>query len=142
MRKLLIFNYLLLFFPIALCAGLVSNPAQAQAMDSVEIERRGNVTEINVRFMTYVRYLRHAPADFGRSVRIYVQFTGGGLQPGDLLPQTKHFSKTSETPQISVSFPESDNSMMIAFDQPMKFTVRPGSDGRSISVQLPSIADK
>ena len=127
---------------IAICTGLTASVARGQALDSVDIERRGNATEINVRFITYVQYLRHAPPDFGKSLRIYVQLTGGGVQPSDLIPLTKRFSRTGETPQITVSFPESDNSLLITFDQPTKYAVRPGSDGRSIIVLLPAAAEK
>jgi hypothetical protein len=139
MNKSLLIKHLLFSLSVtaAVCTSLISVPARGQAVESVQIERRANATEINIRFMTYVQYLRHAPVDFGKSMRIYIQFTGGGVEPGDLVPRTQRFPRSEEAPEISVSFPEFDNSLMVSFDQPTKFEVRPSPDGRGIIVRLP-----
>ncbi len=126
----------------AIIGGFTAGLAHGQALDSVDVERHGNATEINIRFMTYIQYLRHTPVDFGSTLRVYIQFTGGGVQQDDLIPQTKQFRRTGDVPEITVRFPDSDSSLQITFDQPMKFTVRPSPDGRGITVTLPAAAEK
>ena len=129
---------------VTLWCGLFASPAWSQAVDNVEIERRGELTHIKIQFKTYIQYMRHAPVGSGNSVRIYVQFTGGtsSMDPGDLLPRTQRFPRQGDTPEITVSFPESDNALLVAFDQTTKFEVRPNSDGRSIIVILPPAEKK
>jgi hypothetical protein len=125
---------------LLLCAGLFSAPVRSQAVDSVEIERRGDTTHLKIQFKTYIQYMRHAPVSSGNSVRIYIQFTGNtsSLDPSDLQPRTQRFQRQGDIPEITVSFPESDNALLVAFDQTTNFEVRPSSDGRSINVTLPA----
>ncbi len=124
---------------LAIGAGLLPLHAHSQAVDSVEIERRGDMTHIKIQFKTYIQYMRHAPVGAGNSVRIYVQFAGGtsNLDPSDLMPRTQRFPRRGDTPEITVSFPEHDNALLITFDQTTKYEIRPSSDGRSIVVALP-----
>jgi hypothetical protein len=124
---------------VALWSGFFATSACGQAVDNVEIERRGEITHIKIQFKTYIQYMRHAPVGSGNSVRIYVQFTGGtsSMDPSDLQPRTQRFARQGDTPEITVSFPESDNALLVAFDRTTKFEVRPNSDGRSIIVVLP-----
>jgi hypothetical protein len=123
---------------VGLWFGLFATPAHSQAVDSVEIERRGDMTHVKIQFKTYIQYMRHAPVGSGNSVRIYVQFAGGtsSMDPSDFQPRTQRFPRQGDTPEITVSFPESDNALLVAFDQATKFEVRPNSDGRSIIVVL------
>jgi hypothetical protein len=129
---------------VALWSGFFATSACSQAVDSVEIERHGDVTQIKIQFMTFIQYMRHAPVGSGNSVRIYVQFTAGAsaMDPSDLLPRTKRFPRQGDIPEISVSFPERDNALVVAFDQTTNYEVRPSSDGRTIVVTLASVAKK
>jgi hypothetical protein len=121
---LCIFSYFVIFH---------SPVGYSQAIDTVDVQRRSDSeAEIIIRFATRVQYLRHAPQGTGSSVRIYVMLTGGGLQPGDLIPQTKRLPKQDSLPQTTISFPELDNSLLVSFEQPVRFSVSPGPDGRSI----------
>jgi hypothetical protein len=137
-----VFEKTLRLFIAALCAYLTSGHVLGQAVDNIAVERRGDATTINIRFITHVQYLRHTPLDFGNTVQIFVQFTGGGLQPSDLIPQTKRILRTGDTPEIAVSFPEAGNSLRVTFDKPQKFTVSSSPDGSSIVISLPSPAGK
>jgi hypothetical protein len=118
-------------------ATTYAGAAAAQAVDSVDVERIGNQAEISIRFITQIQYLRHTPPDSGRSLRVYVRLTGPGVETSDLAPETTRLPKVAYLPQFSVAFPESDGSMLIIFDQPTTFSVRPKPDGRSISVLVP-----
>lgn len=124
--------FILEFFVFSLLSILPST-SHAQLIDTVDVQRRSaNEAEVIIRFAAQVQYLRHAPRDAGRSVHIYIALTGAGVQPGDLVPQTLRLPKQDFMPQIAVSFPEPGNSVLVSFDQNVRFSVNPGSDGRSI----------
>ncbi len=129
--------FLMVFCGFWLASIAFPSASHAQAIDSMDLQRRGTgEAEIVIRFSTQVQYLRHAPRDVGNSVRIYVLLTGGGLQPSDLLPQSKRLPREDSLPQATVSFPELDNSVLVSFDQSVRFSVTPGPDGRSILVRF------
>jgi len=127
---------------LATCALLAAGVTRAQLLDSVDIHPAGSNSEIVVRFATPVQYLRHAPPASGKTLRIYLQLTGGaGIQPGDLLPATMRSPQSDLVPKFTVTFPESGNAIMIDFDREIRFSVYPGADGRSIGVLVPSSPD-
>lgn len=122
---------------LAFSALVATDLALAQALDSVEFVTRDDQTELIVRFLPRVQYLRHAPVDHGKSVRVYLQIVGIRGEPGDhFVRVTKHLPKTERSPHVTVSYPEPDRSLLILFDAPARFIVRPGRDGRSISILL------
>lgn len=123
---------------VAACMLVASSLAYGQALDSVDVVNNGNETEVIIRFVPRVQYLRHAPVDFGKSVRVYLQLVGLGIQPGDLVRATKHLPKTDRSPHMTISYPELDKSLLINFEEPVRYSVRPGADGRSISILLPT----
>ena len=125
----------------ALCACLMTSHVFGQAVDNIAIERRGNATVINVRFITFVQYLRHTPPDSGNSLQIYVQLTGS-VPPSDLVPHTTRIPRAGDTPEITVRFPDIGNSLRVTFDQSQKFTVSSSPDGRGIVIALTSGAGK
>ncbi|MEQ1774883.1 MAG: hypothetical protein ABL891_13980 [Burkholderiales bacterium] len=136
--------FLLLFFCIPVFSGIAfPTMSCAQVIDSIDAQKRGSSeAEVVIRFAMQVQYLRHAPRDVGSSVRIYVQLTGSALQPSDLIPQTMRLPKKDFLPQTSVSFPESGNSVLVNFDQMVRFSVSPGPDGRSIHLLVSAISGK
>ena len=122
---------------IAVAATVISESVFAQAIDRVDVTRLNGNAEITIRFITQIQYLRHTPLDSGKTLRIYVRLTGSGIQPNDLIPETSRVPKSEFVPRFSVAFPEPDGAMLIIFDQPTRFVVRPNADARSISVVLP-----
>jgi len=122
---------------LAFCTLVATGLAHGQALDSVEIVTRDDQTELIVHFLPRVQYLRHAPVDYGKSVRVYLQFVGPGVEARDyFVPVTKHLAKTEHSPHVTISYPEPDKSLLIIFDAPARYIVRPGKDGRSISILL------
>ena len=109
--------------------------AQGQALETIEKRRIENAIELSIVFASPVQYLRHTPPNSGKLVRIYVQLSGIGLDPAHLIPSTRRLPRVNNEPEIIVRFPV-DNSLLILFDQPVSFTVQPGTDGRSIRVRL------
>jgi len=122
---------------LAFCTIAATSFAHGQALDSVVVVSRDDQTELIVHFLPRVQYLRHAPVDYGKSVRIYLQFVGLGVEARDyLLPVTKHLPKTENSPHVTISYPEPDRSLLLSFEAPVRYAVRPGPDGRSISILL------
>ena len=117
-------------------AALISPVAQGQALDSVDVQARGDDAEIVMRFATSILYLRHNPQKEGRALRIYFRFVGVGVQEIDLTPYTRRLRAFGPAPGVSISFPEPDGSVSVTFDESAHFSVRPNADGRSISVLI------
>jgi hypothetical protein len=126
---------ILLALLLLIAAGL----ARGQVLDSVEVQRRGDKAEISIRFAAQVQYLRHVPLDSGSLLRIYLRLVGPGIQESDVTPESRRFPRNGLVPQFTVRFPEPDGALLITFDQPVQFVVRPGADGRSITITVPVI---
>ena len=122
----------------AVVVGATLASAHGQALDAVDVQQRGANAEIIVRFATQILYLRHNPLEEGRSVRIYLRLVGIGLQESDLTPDSRRLAALGPAPAATIRFPEPDGAMSISFDQSTHFSVRPGSDGRSIVVLIPA----
>jgi hypothetical protein len=124
-----------------LCAGLAAasgahaERARGELIEGVDVERRGGEALISIRFTVPIAYSRHAPVDFGGSLRIYP-----GL-PGAADSRTKGMLRlpaTDMVPRFTVSYPEPDGALLIEFDRPTRFEVNPNS--QSISVTVPVLA--
>lgn len=120
---------------LALCLCSATDFAYSQLIDRIDVERRGKEAEISIHLNATVQYLRHAPANTGKSLRIYARVPGGAA---DLL--RLEFLRPPDNDMVSrfsVTYPEADDAFLIEFDQPTTYTVRPGADGRSIRIFVP-----
>jgi hypothetical protein len=115
--------------------------AHGQALDAVDVKEGEADVQIVLRFSTQIQYVRHNPLEQGPSLNIYLRMVGVGLRPGDLAPSTRRIPPHGPAPAAVIRFPEPDGSVSIAFDQSTRFSVRPGSDGRSISILIPAKPD-
>ena len=121
---------------------LVARTARAQILDSVDVqEGEGPRSQILVRFTTPVQYLRHTPPDSGTTLRIFVQLLGPGIQPEDLMPMTLRYRGSKHVPPFSVSYPETDNALVVSFAREVRFSVGPGPDNRSILIAVTASHD-
>jgi hypothetical protein len=127
-------------FVLAMLTFMVAPAAYAQVLDAVDVQQRGADAEIVIRFANPVLYLRHNPLEEGRSVRVYLKLVGVGMQDGDLAPDSRRLPATGSAPAATIMFPESDGALSVSFDRSTRFSVRPGADGRSISILIPSKA--
>jgi hypothetical protein len=117
---------------------LFSGGARAQLLEQLDVSKEGRDATVVVRFAAPVQYLRHTPPSSGRTLRVYLQVTGRGLQPGDMVPVTLRSRGDSQVPRFSATFPESGGALMLEFDREVRFSVGPGPDGRSIVLTLPA----
>ena len=122
----------------AALALLASSAACAQLLEQLDVDSEGRTATIVVRFAAPVQYLRHTPLSSGRTLRIYLQVTGRGMQPGDMVPVTLRSQGDTRVPRFSATFPDAGNALMLEFDRTVKFEVGPGPDGRSIVLTLPA----
>lgn len=121
---------------------LGARAARAQLLDSVDVqEGEGPASQILVRFTTTVQYLRHTPPHSGTTLRIFLQVLGPGLQPEDLVPTTVQYRGSDRVPRFTVSYPETDNAMVVSFAREVRFSVGPGPDSRSIVIAVTASRD-
>ena len=117
---------------------LVASSARAQLLEQVDVSNQDQGATVVVRFAAPVQYLRHTPPSSGRTLRVYVQVTGRGMQPGDMVPITLRSQGNARVPRFSAKFPDTGNALVLEFDREVHFEVGPGPDGRSIILSLPA----
>ena len=119
-----------------LIAGGMSYSAGAGAqvlLDRVDSERTPNGDrEIVLWFLRDVVYLRSSPRSEGQTVRIYLQI----LPPPEsaAIRETLSGGAQEASPGFSVTFPELDGSVSVAFQKPVSFRVAQLRGTRSVSI--------
>jgi hypothetical protein len=118
-------------------AALAATSAHAQLLDGVEVrDGEGDASQVLVRFAAPVQFLRQTPLGSGRTLRVYIQVTGPGVQPGDLIPTTLRFPGSARVPPFSATFPETGNALLLVFEREVSFSAGPGPDSRTIAVAV------
>lgn len=122
-----------------ICAGLLLVPllAWGQLLERVDVSRVANGAEIRIGFNTTVQYIRHAPLYEGKFLRIYLRFSDQDLPAGDFAQETLRSPKNDLVPNFAITYPDTQNSLLVAFAKSTSFTVMQGEDGRSIRILLP-----
>ena len=109
--------------------------ASAQVIDQIELQPDSNgEKEIVLKFYSDVVLTRFTPAREGQTIRIYFALVE---QPGAIasLPrEVRTGPEIAGVPRFTVSFPESDGSLSVAFNSAVKFRVRQVRGPRTISV--------
>ena len=124
-----------------LLSGVGIKSAQAHVIDRIEIDRVGDEAEIRIRFDVRIQYLREASLKNGE-VHIFINLLEADPDSVSLVPESKDSPSTDITPHFAVAYPGLDSSLIIRFDNEVSYRVRPGSDGRSISIFTPAITPK
>ncbi len=118
--------------------GFVTPKAHAQVIDEIEIGQAGDEAEIQLHFITQLRYVRNQVLKNG-DIRIYVTLLN--IDPKD--PRLKWEKQNSPPSDLvypfTVTYPELDTSLTLSFGKAVKYRVIAGHDGRSISVFTPSL---
>jgi hypothetical protein len=118
--------------------------ASAQLIDDIEARTDLGVTEIRLHFDMPVRYVKHFPKDRGELVKLYLQaLTLEGVEEIDrtaykripAAPQVPPFKVLYTT--VRSCFAVRDPICLdIQFNQPVRYTIRQGDDGRSILLHI------
>lgn len=139
MRK---FTRPLTFFAVALLlSGVGIKTAQAHVIDRIDVNHVGDEAEIHIQFDVRIQYLREASLKNGE-IHVFMQLLEADPDGTSLLPEAKDSPPTDITPHFSVAYPGLDSSLTIKFDKEVSYRVRPGSDGRSISIFTPALKPK
>jgi tetratricopeptide (TPR) repeat protein len=118
--------------------GFVLPQAHAQVIDEIEVNQAGDEAEIQLHFITQLRYVRNQVLKNG-DIRIYVTLLN--IDPKDpRLKWEKYNSPPSDIVHpFTVTYPELDTSLTLSFGKSVKYRVSAGHDGRSISIFTPSL---
>lgn len=129
-----------------LCSLLVgiTPTAGAQLIDDIEARTDAGVTEIRLEFSLPVRYVKHFPQDRGELVKLYLQaLTVDGL---DEIERTtyKRVSAAPLVPPFKVLYTTVRSCFAvrdpvcldIQFNQPVRYTIHQGDNGRSILLHI------
>ncbi|BCB26439.1 hypothetical protein SKTS_13250 [Sulfurimicrobium lacus] len=122
---------------LAIVLLTVCSLAQAQIVDHISVTPHEHDAEIVIQFAPKILYLRHTPLHEGKDLRVFIRLLDADLLENDLAQETVSAPKTDRVPDIKVTYPELVNGMLVAFSRSTSFTVRPGTDGRSIVITVP-----
>jgi hypothetical protein len=133
---------LLLLGLAAACPPAAAEVGPRRLLEGFEIVRGDAAWEIELRFGTPVRYLRHAPQQRGASLQI--QIAPISVSPADApqLAYEESFAapRGAPIPLEAVAYEGLHGSgrfLVLRFARPVAYRVRPGSDFRSIVVSVP-----
>ena len=110
-------------------------------IDRIEINHVGDEAEIQIIFDTRIQYLREASLGNGE-VHIYFNLLEPDPSANSLVSEAKNSPPSDIAPHFTLSYPELDSALDITFDKQVEYRVRPGKDGRSISIFTPVIMPK
>jgi len=120
--------------------GIAIKPAQAHVIDRIEINRAGDEAEIQIQFDMKIQYLREASLN-NKDIHVFIKLLEADPDPS-LVAEAKESPPSDIVPHFTVRFPELDSSLAITFDERVAYRVKPGKDGRSISIFTPVIIPK
>ncbi len=118
-------------------------PAYAQVIDSIEINQIGDEAEIQIQFISRIQFLRQTPLKNG-DIRLYFNLRDVDALDPRLIPETKKSPQSDMVPPFTITYPELDGSLALRFGKVKmwNYKVRPGNDGRSLSIITPVIKTK
>lgn len=128
-------------FSWLLCVGslilLSATPARAEVIDRIQINQAGDEAEIRLRFLTRVQFIRQVMLKNG-DIRLYFNLLDTDTTDKQPSRQRKESPPSNLVPRFTVTYPEIDSSLTISFGKELfSYHVRPGNDGRSISLFVP-----
>lgn len=121
-----------------LLLGIAVKPAFAEVIDRIQINQAGDEAEIKIRFVTRIQYVRQAMLKNG-DVRIYFNLLEIDAADPRLVWQRRDSPPSNIVPHFTVTYPEIDSSLTINFGRFVDYYIRPGNDGRSISIFTPIV---
>jgi len=138
---------------LALVGSLVGDRTDASVLDDIEVRTLEGVAEVRLVFTTPVHYIKHFPANEGELIKLYLQAVSlDGFSDGNAaFEQYKRTPRIPLVPPFTISYSTARSCFAardplcldIQFDRPVRFTLQPDPDGRSIIIlMLPENAPK
>ena len=121
--------------------GVAIKQANAHVIERIEINHVGDEAEIQIKFDVRIQYLREASLNNGE-IHIFLNLLEADPDRDHLVPEAMEPPPSDFAPHFSVAYPALDSSLAIKFDKVVSYRVRPGRDGRSISIFTPVIKPK
>ncbi len=131
----------LLFAAALLLSGVGIKLAHAHIIDRIEINHVGDEAEIHILFDVRIQYLSEASLNNGE-IHVFLNLLEADPDRDQLVPEAKDSPPTDIAPHFTVAYPGLDSSLIVRFDKAVKYRVRPGNDGRSISIFIPVAKQK
>ncbi len=122
---------------MALTLSMLPLLGWAQLLDRIDIRKADNETEITVRFNVPIQYVRHAPQDESKFLRIFIRVTDPGFAEENLTQATVQSPQSPWIPRFTVMYPEIRNGLLVTFDKSTRYVVHQGEDGRSVIIHTP-----
>lgn len=119
-----------------LLSGVAMESAHAHVIERIEINPAGDEAEIQILFDTRIQYLRETSLDNGE-VHIYFNLLEPDPSANSPVSEAVVSPPSDIAPPFTVSYPELDSALDIKFDKQVDYRIRPGKDGRSISIFIP-----
>lgn len=121
-----------------LCIGLLlSGSVSANVIEAIDINRVDDNAQIVIRFGSEIQYLRHGPENEAKFLRVFFRVVKPGFLESEIMQETLRSPPSDLVPRFKVSYPELINGMLISFDKPVRYTLVPGGDARSIVITVP-----
>ncbi|MBS1130920.1 MAG: bamD [Proteobacteria bacterium] len=126
-----------------LCIGfLYASAAAASVIETIDISRVDDNAQIVIRFGTEIQYLRHGPEHQAKFLRVFFRVAKPGFQENEVMQETWRSPPSDLVPRFKLTYPELINGMLISFDKPVRYTLSPGGDARSIVITIPLPEEK
>lgn len=132
---------LLLIAALLEVSALMAQPARGRIISNVTVSEQADRTVLAVEFTFPVRYVRHFPEDYGETVEIQLKEVMVSAIDADLLQRRESYplQDIDNVPLLDISY-EGDLPggpyLTVRFYKPVAFTVRQGSDFRSLAVTV------
>jgi hypothetical protein len=133
-----------------LAFALHAQVAIAEVLDDVAVERHDDTATIRLRLTGPVHYVRHAPAEAGEIVVVYLEALAPESFVVSVVDEVKRSPKGAPVPQFTVrarvgqacSPAANPVCLTIQFRHPVRYRVRLGEDRRSVVLELPLADDR
>lgn len=126
-----------------LAAFLFAAPVQAQVFDDVDVRKERDDAVVQIKFTVAIQFLRAVPAKSGDLVQAFYEIRPGGELPR-FFSGERRLAGGGALPAITITDEavrsDFERKLVIRFDKPTKFRVRPGAGNRSIEIVIAGAA--
>ncbi len=121
--------------------GFLTPQANAEVIDAINVNQSGDQAEIQLHFITRIQYKRQVALKNG-DIRIYLTLLDIKSDDPRLQWEKKDSPPSEIVPPFTVTYPELDSSLTLSFGKTIKYRVRAGKDGRSVSIFTKALVTK
>lgn len=119
--------------------------AQDNMLDDVDTSVEPNWVQIRIHFTMPINYVRHFPDERGQLLQIFFSIVGVNANNLNLMEEIRNVPATLVIPATTITFKpplsldirRDPSTLLVRFDHPVNYDVRPGDDQRSIVIYIP-----